>query len=136
MDNIRQASLIVMLIAILSFNHQLGLFGVLGCLALVELAGTIFMFAVIARVFHGFSVRMLFPDVLKLTTATVAIMVIGIIVTNVPLPWEVSERLLSAIKLGILSLATLVTALPILLMTGSLTRLEVTSILQMQKASG
>jgi hypothetical protein len=79
---------------------------------------------------------MLLPDALKLTTATVAIMVIGIIVASVPLPWEVSERLLSAIKLGILSLATLMTALPILLMTGSLTRSEVTSILQAQKANG
>ena len=90
MDNIRQALLIVMLIVILSFSHQLGLVGVLGCLALVELVGMIFMIAAIVRVFHGFSVRMLCPDVLKLTTATAAIMVIGIIVASVPLPWEVS----------------------------------------------
>lgn len=136
MDNVRQVLLLVALLVILSFNHQLGLFGILGCVALVELMGTIFMFAAVARVFQGLSARMLVSDAVKLLTATVAIIFVGMIVVSVPIPWEASERLLAAFKLGALSMATLVVALPILLMSGSLKRSEVNLILHMRKANG
>ena len=72
---------------------------------------------------------MLLPDLLKLTTATVAIVAVGAMVANLPVPWRASERLLAMIKLGGVSLASLVAAWPALLLTGSVSRPEGRAIL-------
>jgi hypothetical protein len=136
MDNIRQVLRITVLLIICIFGNRLGLVGILGGLVFSEFIGMIFMFAAISSVFHGFTVRMLVPDAARLMTATVALMVVGIIVSNVPVPWETSERLLATLKLGALSLATLAAAWPILLMTGSISRSEVNAIMRIHKAEG
>ena len=129
MDNIRQVLRILVLLLISVFGHHLGFFGVLGGLAVAEFVGMIFMFFAITSTFHGLTARMLVPDTAKLTTATLAIIAIGAIVANVPVPWGASDRFLATLKLGELSLATLVAAWPALLLTGSLSRPEVRAIL-------
>jgi O-antigen/teichoic acid export membrane protein len=136
MDNIRQVLRLVVLLLVSIIGDRVGLFGLLCAVVIAEFVGMIFMFPAITSVFRGLTVRMLAPDAVKLMTATVALIAIGIMVANVPVPWAASERILATLKLGVIVLATLVAVLPILLWTGSLTRSEVSTIMQIHKAKG
>lgn len=136
MDNIRQILRLLVLLLVSTVGDRVGLFGLLCAVVIAEFVGMIFMFPAITSVFRGLTVRMLVPDAVKLMTATLVIIAVGITVANVPVPWEASERIQATLKLGIIVLATIVASLPILLSTGSLTRPEVNEIIQMFKGKG
>jgi O-antigen/teichoic acid export membrane protein len=131
MDNIRQVLRILVLFMIVIFGHHLGFFGVIGGLAVAELIGMVFMLFAMTSTFHGLTVRMLLPDTVKLTAATLIVLFVGGVVANVSVPWEASERLLASFKLGMLSLTALVTAWLALLFTGALSKNEINAMLQM-----
>jgi hypothetical protein len=116
---------------IVIYGHHLGFFGVIGGLAVAELIGMVFMLFAMTSTFHGLTVRMLLPDTVKLTAATLIVLFVGGVVANVSVPWEASERLLASFKLGMLSLTALVTAWLALLFTGALSKNEINAMLQM-----
>jgi hypothetical protein len=66
----------------------------------------------------------LLPDTLKLTAATVAVLVIGAISTRIPLPFVSNIRFLAALALGKVSLACMLAAWPALILTKSLNGTE------------
>lgn len=131
MDNIRQVLRILVLVLISIFGHHMGFFGVLGGLVVAEFIGMTFMLFAMNRTFHGFTVRMLLPDTVKLTAVTLMVLLVGGVVANLSVPWEASERLLAISKLGVLSLASLATAWLALRFTGALSKSEVNAMLQM-----
>lgn len=131
MDNIRQVLRILVLVLISTFGHHMGFLGVLGGLVMAEFIGMAFMLFAMTSTYHGLTARMLLPDTVKLTAATLMVLFVGGIVVNVPIPWEASERLLATLKLGVLSLAFLVTAWFALRITGAVSKNEINAMWQM-----
>lgn len=130
MDNIRQVLRIVVLSLIILFGHRFGFFGVIAGLAVAELSGWVFMFFVMTSTFHGLTGRTLLPHAVKLTATTLMVLLVGGMVANLSVPWELSERLLATFKLGVISLTTLVTACLALLFTGTLSMSEINAMLR------
>ncbi|MGH9683814.1 MAG: hypothetical protein ACRD4S_09430 [Candidatus Acidiferrales bacterium] len=126
MDNIRQGLGIVTLLVVSFLAPQLGFYGVLGGLALSELAGMLFMFYAVEQTFRRFETRSLLPDVLKVAIATMAILAAGSIALHIPLPRFslAGERITAAIRLGIVTIASLAVTWPAVTLTKSLTAEE------------
>ena len=124
MDNVRQVLRIVVIVAICILGPFVGLLGVVGGLAIAEFVGLLFMFYALAQVYKGFTVRILFPDTIKLSGATLIIMGISLIVVNVPIPWVEPGRILSALKLAIVVVTIAAAAWPAMRLTGALTSYE------------
>jgi O-antigen/teichoic acid export membrane protein len=124
LDNIRQGLRIVCLLAIAAFSRQLGFYGVLAGLALTEFAGMLFMLYAITKTFQAFHPRSLLPDAVKLTVASVAVLVAGGIATRIPLPAIAGARWMAVLDLGKVLLACLVAAWPALALTKSVTGAE------------
>lgn len=124
MDNLRQVLLISVVVVTVNFGDDLGFIGVLGCLTVAEFIAMIFMLAALSNVFSEFSAKMLVSNLAKLMIATLAMMVISAIVASVLAPWAESERLLTALKLGGIVLVSIVSVLPALFLTNTLSRSE------------
>jgi len=131
MDNMRQVLRILVLALISVFGHHIGFFGILGGLVMAEFIGMAFMLFAMTSTFHGFTARMLLPDTVKLTAATLLVLFVGGLVADVSVPWESSERVLATFKLGMLCLASLVTAWLALRLTGALSKNEINTMVQM-----
>jgi O-antigen/teichoic acid export membrane protein len=123
-DNIRQALRIACLLIIVAFARRLGFYGVLTGLALTEFIGMVFMLNALTRTFRAFQLRSLLPDALKLTAASVAVLLAGAIATQIPLPAISDARWLAVLQLGKVSLACLLAAWPALVLTKSVTGAE------------
>lgn len=124
MDNIRQVLRIVIILGVCWLGPSIGLLGVMGGLAIAELAGLIFMFYALSRVYQGFSARLLISDTVKLTAAMFMIMTMSLVSVNVLLSGIEGGRTLSSLKLGIAVLAVVVVAWPALRLTGALSIYE------------
>jgi O-antigen/teichoic acid export membrane protein len=125
MDNIRQALRIVILLGIAMFAHQLGFFGILAGLAGAEFVGMVFMWYAIAKTFHGFDLKALIPDSLKLIVATAGVLAVGAAGFYVPFHAISSNaRVIALCQLGAISLVCLVAVTPALLLTRSVTTSE------------
>ncbi len=129
MDNLRQVLRIVILVSIAVFARVLGFSGVLSGLATAELIGMVFMMLALTRTFHSFRANALIPDALKLTGAIALVLSFGGIATLIPLPGGINARLSAALKLGEASLACLIALWPALVLTNSVTGLEIRAIL-------
>ncbi len=129
MDNIRQVLRIVALASIAVLAQRLGFNGVLSGLAIAELIGMVFMTFVLTRTFHSFRAKALIPDALKLTAASAAVLVFGVIATQIPLHTVTNARWSATLKLGEASLACLFTLWPALLITKSISGREKTELL-------
>lgn len=124
LDNIRQVLRIACLLIIAVFARHWGFFGVLTGLAFTEFAGMVFMLFAIVRTFHGFHLKSLLPDAMKLTVAVAAVLTAGAIATQIPLPAISNARWLAALELGKVGLACLLAAWPALMLTKSVTGAE------------
>ena len=130
MDSIRQVLRILVLALVSIFGHDMGFFGILGGLVVAEFMGMAVMLFAVISTFQGLTARMLLPDTIKLTGTTLMVLAVGGIVANVSIPWEVSERLLAFFKLGMLSLASLVTVGLAFHFTGVLSKREISAMWQ------
>jgi O-antigen/teichoic acid export membrane protein len=119
LDNIRQVLRIVIILVVALFAPKLGFYGVLSGLAFAEMAGMIFMLIALTKTFRAFRARMLLPDTVRLTVATIAILGAGLVASHVPLPGDARGRLLATLTLAEISLACLIAAWPSLQLTGS-----------------
>lgn len=119
-DNIRQAFRLGVLGVFSIFGHALGFDGVLLGLAAAGLIGVIYMFIAMASTLSFFSPKLFVPDTLRFLAATVGIVVVGIAVQMIPVPWEVSEHATALIKLGEVSLACLIASCPAFALTGAM----------------
>jgi O-antigen/teichoic acid export membrane protein len=124
LDNIRQVLRIVCLLVIAACARDWGFYGVLAGLAATELIGMVFMLFAIAKTFHGFYLKSLLPDALKLTTATAIVLSVGAIATRIPLPTLASGRWMAVLELGKVFGACLLAAWPALAVTKSVTGAE------------
>lgn len=129
LDNVWQVLRVLVLGLVCYFANQAGFLGVIGSLAIAECIGFIFMLVVFTSIFESFSLRSLLPDSIKLLAATAIIISVGSLAMNIPLPWAGDERYLATFKLGVVSLATLVAILPAVLLTGSISRYELSAVL-------
>jgi O-antigen/teichoic acid export membrane protein len=104
LDNVRQVLRIVLLLAIVVFAKRLGYYGVLGGMAVVELAGMVFMWAAVTYSTGVNSVRDTFGDVTRTTAATAIIIAVGVSASHLPFPAGADTRigeLVGFLKIGI-----------------------------------
>jgi O-antigen/teichoic acid export membrane protein len=127
-DNVRQASRIVILLGLSAFGARLGFRGILAGLVGLELFGMVLMFLAIAHTFEGFSLRLLLPDLLKVTAATAVILAAGWLVYEMPFVWVSSERLAATLKLCLVATASAIAAFPALYLTRAVSSSEVGAI--------
>ena len=123
-DNIRQAFRLGVLGVLACLGRILGFYGVLAGLVATEFAGVVYMFFAMTQEVRHFSLRMLIPDNLRVTAATVLTIAAGLLAALLPVPWGAKERTIAVVKLGEVSLACLMAALPALGLTGSVSREE------------
>jgi O-antigen/teichoic acid export membrane protein len=124
MDNVRQAIRIVILLVIGLLGGYLGLKGILAGLAFAELCGMVFMFLALRHAFRWFSPSLLFADALKLTGVAIATAFLSASVLYLPIPWVASERAVAVIRTCAVGGLTALAAIPLLLLTGALSRSE------------
>lgn len=124
LDNIRQVLRIITTLVIAAVARKIGFLGVLAGMSVAELVGVIFMFFAMAKTFHGFSTRMLVGDVLRITTATAAIVGCGALAGLIPVPFNLTARLGAAVRLCEIAVASAAVAWPALTLTGSISGAE------------
>jgi O-antigen/teichoic acid export membrane protein len=129
MDNLREVIRLVACVPVLFVTHRVGLEGVLAWLAASEFAGMIVMFIGLDKSFHVFKAKLLLPDTLRLTAATIGIVGFAAIVAHAMPGLAFNARMLATIKIGVVCAATLVAIYPALYLTGSISGEEVRSIL-------
>jgi O-antigen/teichoic acid export membrane protein len=129
MDNVREVMRLAAFLPVLFMTHRFGFQGILIWMAGVEFAGVIMMFFALDKSFHVLDAKLLLPDTLRLTAATVGVVAFAAIVAHALPDLAFSARMLATIKIGVVGVATLVAAYPALYLTGSISGAEVQSIL-------
>src|SRR6185437_13558325 len=92
--------------------------------AFTEFVGMAFMFFALSHAFPWFRVRMLIPDALKLTLVAIATAMLSILVVNIPIPWQMTERSLALVHTCAIGGLALGAAIPLLLLTKAVTASE------------
>jgi O-antigen/teichoic acid export membrane protein len=116
LDNIRQVLVIATLFVATIFAHTLGFHGVLVGLAFAEMLGMLFMIYAVAKTFHLFRPRTLLADAVKALAATVAIIVVGVVASHIPLPIA-GLRTIAWARLAVVFAACALASVPALLLT-------------------
>ncbi len=124
MDNIRQVLRIIILLVVALFAPKLGFYGVLAGLAVAELSGMLFMMFALMETFRHFHVKSLLPDGLRLGTAAVAILAVGVLASYIPLPGSSLGQVAATLRLVEVTVACLLVSWPLLRLTGSITAAE------------
>jgi len=125
LDNIRQAASIVILMLIVLFANRVGFQGVLAGLAVTELMGMLFMGFAITQSFHSFGAKSLVPDALRMTAATVLVLLVALAADHfIPTPPIASDRLQAIFRLTKVCLACTIVLWPAFSITGCVTRTE------------
>jgi O-antigen/teichoic acid export membrane protein len=104
LDNLRQVFVIITLLCATVFTRQLGFYGLLGALAVAEFIGMLFMIYAVARTFHVFRPAVLFSDALRVAAATIGVVVVGFLVTQIPLP-SAGPRMSATVRSGFIFIA-------------------------------
>jgi O-antigen/teichoic acid export membrane protein len=130
LDNIRQGLRIVCLLSIVVFARHWGFHGVLAGLALTEFLGMVFMIYAVVKTFHPFDPKTLVPDALKLTLATLLVLMVGAVATRIPLPVLSNTRLTAVLDLAKVCLACLLAVWPALALTKSVSAAESRALLR------
>ena len=133
MDNIREVIRIVTILLVVFFAKKLGFLGVLGGIAVAELAGMSFMLFALTKTYHAFDVKALLREALRLAAATLGVVAVGMLAARVSVASITSVRGAAAIKVGTISLAVLVSLYPFLYFTGALTRDDMRAIREIFK---
>jgi len=124
LDNIRQVLRIAILLTIAMVATRIGFYGVLVGLAVAELIGMAFMLVALSKTFHGFHLKSLLPDAIRLTVASAVILAAGVLAAYVPLPVLAGPRMMAVAKLAVISLASVGVSWPAFLLTKSVTTEE------------
>lgn len=124
LDNIRQVLRIVVIFVVALFHNALGFEGVLAGMVAAELIGVIFMFVAMSSTFRGFSVTLLALDALKILAATALLVSAGVLAARIPIPGNMSERMVAFLKLAEIGIACLIAAWPAALLTNTLSATE------------
>ena len=128
-DNINQILRIVLLLIVAYFGRSLGFYGVLAGLAVAEFVGVTFMVVAMSITFHAFNLSILLRDAFRIMAATAMVLAAGAAASMIPIPWNLPERLIAALKLGEIGFGCLLMAWPALLVTKSISSAERRSLL-------
>lgn len=123
LDSIRQAFVIVALLSATVFTRRLGFYGLLGALAVAELIGMLFMIYAVARTFRVFRPAVLFLDALRVVAATMGIIFVGALVTQIPLP-SAGLRICATVRSGMIFVACAASLWPAFLVSRFMTATE------------
>jgi O-antigen/teichoic acid export membrane protein len=124
LDNVRQVLRILIILLVAAFARSLGFYGVLAGLGGAELFGMVFMMLALSDTFQGFDPKSLLPDFAKLLLAAGLILAAGAMASYIPIPSALTGRVSATLRLGAVSLACMLTALPALRLTKSITATE------------
>ncbi len=127
MDNLREVSRIIVILFVLLFVHQLGIYGVLAGAAVAELCGASIMFIALTKTFKAFRFGALLPEMRRVVSATVLVVAVGWIGSHFPVPASLAERTAAAAKLFAICLACVAAVWPVAAVTGVVSRSEVES---------
>jgi len=116
LDNIRQVLVLATLFVVSVFARKLGFHGVLAGLAFAELLGMFFMIYAVARTFHLFRPVTLLSDAWKGLVATAAIILVGVAVSQIPIPIA-TPRMLAWVRLAVVCAACGFVSVPALLLS-------------------
>jgi O-antigen/teichoic acid export membrane protein len=129
LDNIRQVLRIIAILIVAFFAGRLGFEGVLAGMAAAQLVGVVFMFIVMAKTFHAFSVKILTEDTLRIVAGTALVLGAGAAAGMIPIPWSGTERMAALIKLVQIGLGCLLMLWPALIITRPISGAERRAIL-------
>jgi O-antigen/teichoic acid export membrane protein len=124
MDNVLQVLRSLIMLSIVVFAHNLGFYGVLGGMAFTELVAMLVMVFTLTKTFDLFHAKSLLPDAGRLMTAALLILGAGFLAAHIPLPADLSGRMLATLKLVEICLGCLLVAWPSLVRTGAITPVE------------
>lgn len=124
LDNILQVLRSAALLCIVLLSRRLGFLGLLAGTAVTEFLGMCFMLVALGRTFDLFRAKVLIPDTARIIVASGVILGTGALVSYIPIPLDVSARVLSILKLGQICCGCLLVAWPALAYTGSMTPAE------------
>lgn len=128
LDNIREILRIGTLLPVVFFSHRLGLYGVLGGLAIAELVGMIFMLYALRKTFDAFQPRIVLDDAVKLSMATVLVIAAGLLAAQLPVPTMLDARTTALVRTGFVCLGILLAAFPALTVTKAVSIPEMRSV--------
>jgi O-antigen/teichoic acid export membrane protein len=129
MDMLREVLRIVIILITAAFAAKLGFYGVLAGMAVAELISMIFMLVALKKTYPIFEAKALVPEILRLTAATFGIVFVGVLAGHISFVPASNARMFAVWKMGAVILAILISAYPILFLTGSVSKSEVRSIL-------
>jgi len=120
---LRQVFVIITLLCATLFTRQLGFYGLLGALAVAEFIGMLFMIYAVARTFHVFRPAVLFSDAMRVAAATLGVVVVGLLVTQIPLP-SAGPRMCATVRSGFIFIACAAALWPAFLVSRFMTVTE------------
>jgi hypothetical protein len=129
LDNIRQVLRIIAILIVAFFARGLGFQGVLAGMAAAQLVGVVFMFVVMAKTFHAFSVRILTEDSLRIIAGTALVIGAGALAGMIPIQLHEPERMIAFVKLAKIGIGCLIMAWPALVITKAISSAERRAIL-------
>jgi len=113
------------------FGTKIGFFWMVGGVQLVgQFLGLILMSLSLASRFKGFTPRILAPDFIRFCVATAVMLGASAVVLYLGFSWGINLRALDTIRLITAAVISLLVAVPALLVTGSVSRSEVRTMLQ------
>jgi hypothetical protein len=129
LDNIRQVLRIAIILCVALLAPKLGFQAALAGLAFAEFVGMVFMLFSLRNTFDVFKISLLIPDVLRLCTAAVLILLAGFCASKIPFPTDLATRIGATLKLAQVAAGCAIVAWPVLLVTGAITRSETHALL-------
>ena len=123
-DNIRQVVRIVMLFCVAISAPKLGYDKVLIGLAFTEFVGMVLMLFAIEKAYHGFDVRSLLPDTVRLVTASLVTLACGFALSYLPVHLASSHRMQATTQLALAAIGCVLALGPALWFTKSITKEE------------
>jgi O-antigen/teichoic acid export membrane protein len=112
------------------FAPKIGFFGMVGGVNFLgQFLGLILMSLSLASRFKGFNPRALAPTLLRFCVATAVILGASVIARYMGASWEINPRVLDTIRIMTAAAISLLVAVPALLFTGSVSRLEARTML-------
>ena len=130
LDNVWQGLRVVLICAVIICARKLSFVGVLGAVALVEMIGMLFMLYALTRAFHLFRAVSLVPDLIRMTSAVALILLVGVLVSYVPMPGGLEGRLPAILKVVAAFAACLLVAWPLAIRTGVITAADRTALVR------
>ena len=128
MDTVFQVIRLAAFVPVLFIPNMVGFEGILGWMAATEFLGMVLMFIGLAKTFHVFDVKLLMSDTFRLMLATGGIVAFAALAAYACPAMVSGERMLAAMKVVVVCLATLVSAYPALSLTGAVSGTEFRSI--------